>query len=49
MPAFEDITSLGYLQNIRRPNEAAIAGGFKAELGCARALFELRWDLNLLI
>lgn len=47
MPAFEDMASLGYLQNIRKPTEAAIAGGFKAELGCARALFELRWDFNL--
>ncbi|CAD5210041.1 unnamed protein product [Bursaphelenchus okinawaensis] len=47
VPLLEDMATIGYLQNVRRPNDASLAGGFRSELACARALFELRWDFNL--
>lgn len=45
MPTDEEIEQLGYLQHIRQPSAARVAGGFLPVLGCSRALFEARQDL----
>lgn len=45
MPPMELLEELGYLQHMRVPRPDALAGGFVAELGAARALIEARVDL----
>lgn len=44
-PAIEDLEALGYLAHMRASRPDALAGGFVAQLGAARALIEARVDL----
>lgn len=45
MPTIDELSTLGYLNHVRRPDKGALAAGFRPELACYRALFESRWDL----
>lgn len=45
VPTDEEVEQLGYLQHMRQPSAARLAGGFLPVLGCSRALFEARQDL----
>lgn len=43
--ASDELEALGYLQYMRTPTPAMIAGGYTAQLGCFKALQEARVDL----
>ncbi|KAI6227964.1 RING-type domain-containing protein [Aphelenchoides besseyi] len=45
LPDIDQLEELGYLNHVRRPSAHALAAGFRAELACYRALFEMRCDL----
>ncbi|VDM45838.1 unnamed protein product [Toxocara canis] len=45
LPEMETLSQKGYLQHIRTVSLGRLAGGFTAETGCMRALFESRIDL----
>ncbi|GMS82221.1 hypothetical protein PENTCL1PPCAC_4396, partial [Pristionchus entomophagus] len=45
MPPMEHLEAMGYLEHMRAPRKDALAGGFVAQLGAARALLEARIDL----
>ncbi|GMR34303.1 hypothetical protein PMAYCL1PPCAC_04498 [Pristionchus mayeri] len=45
LPPMDRLEELGYLQHMRAPRSEALAGGFEAALGAARALIEARVDL----
>jgi len=46
MPSADEM--LTYLNHVRKPNQDALAAGFRPEFACYRALFESRWDLFLI-
>ncbi|KAI6194285.1 CDK-activating kinase assembly factor MAT1 [Aphelenchoides besseyi] len=43
LPDIDQLEELGYLNHVRRPSAHALAAGFRAELACYRALFEMRY------
>ncbi|VDK17458.1 unnamed protein product [Anisakis simplex] len=45
LPDAEVLSQMGYLQHIRSVSSTRLAGGYTAETGCMRALFESRIDL----
>lgn len=45
LPEVNTLSQMGYLQHIRAVSLGRLAGGFTAETGCMRALFESRVDL----
>lgn len=45
LPTWESVSSMGYIQHIRKVSKGRLAAGFTPETGCMRALFESKIDL----